>query len=117
MRTLKLNESEYWVTKSIGEVDVVDSDGYYTGEKKIEYDTPYRIKLHLYPASGEIVKRLFGEHIDLDMITSSTTVDLEVGTLLFKDKPIGDYYESYDYELRNISKSLNVYQYGFRGRV
>lgn len=117
MRTLRLNESEYWIVKSEGTQDIVDSDGYFTGEKEVVYSEPQRVNLHLFPANGDIVKRSFGEALDLDMVSSSTSVKLDTGTLLFNIKPISDYDKTYDYEVSKISKSLNVYQYGFKGRL
>lgn len=117
MRTLKLNESDYWVVNAIGTEDVMDSDGYFTGEKKVMYSEPQKIRLHLFPANGDVIRRSFGETLDIDMVSSSTSIVLETGTLLFEDEPVDDFDKTYDYEVSKISKSLNVYQYGFRGRI
>lgn len=118
MRTLELNKSSLWYVKPDGiEVKLKDEDGYYTGEIEIQYEEPSEIRLHLYPASGEIKEQTFGLSVDIDMITSSTDVVLEKNGLIFINEPTDNYDVTYDYKVGSILKSLNSYQYGLKGRM
>lgn len=116
MRTLELNKTKLWYVSNTGvEVDVVDEDGYFTGELEIQYDSPKEISLHLYPASGKILEESFGLSADLDFIASST-IKLKVGTMLFKEIPSGDLDNNYFLKINKILPSLNLYSYGLKGR-
>lgn len=116
MRTLELNKSTLWYANPNGEqVEIIDDNGYHTGEVEIQFNPPIIVKLHIYPASGEVKERTFGTMVDIDMITSTTDVILEENGLLFKEKPIDNYDITYDYKVTKILKSLNSYQYGLKG--
>lgn len=118
MRTLELNKSNLWYVKPDGiEVDLKDEDGYYTGEVGIEYEKPIKIRLHLYPATGEIKEETFGLSSNVEMISSSTNVRLDKNGLVFNKKPIDNYDTTYDYKVSEILESLNSFTYGLKGRV
>ena len=114
MRTLKLNQTKLWYVEALGEVDVVDSEGNYTGEKDITYTAPKVIHLHLYPASGDIIDKSFGRDVELDMVTNSN-VELNQTSLFFLDEPVDNFANTYTYKITAINKSLNTYQYGLKG--
>lgn len=117
MRTLELNKTTLWIVDTTGEYeDVLDEDGNYTGEKEIQYSIPSMVRLHLYPATGDVVSKSFGKDLDLDMITSSTNVELDKNTLVFLKEPVGNYDTTYDYSVDKILRSLNVFTYGLKGR-
>lgn len=116
MRTLSKNQIRLWVVTPLGEQDVVDEDGYFTGEVEIAYSIPKEIRLPLYPASGEVVNKSFGKDVDLDMIATSNEI-LNRFDLLFYDEPTENYDTTYDYSVSKILKSLNSYTYGLKGRV
>lgn len=117
MRTLELNKTNLWYVNpnESEEIDVIDEDGHFTGEKTKVYGLPKKIRLHLYPATGDILEREFGKNIDVDMVTTSNEV-LEKDTLIYYEFPNGDYNTTYDFKISHILKSLNSYQYGLRGR-
>lgn len=117
MRTLEINKIDIWYVNPSEKVDVIDDDGYFTGETNIIFGEPKSTRLMLYPASGDIVERLFGTDTSIDMIATSTNLVLEEGTLLFLSEPIDNFEETYDYKLSKILKSLNNYQYGLKGRI
>lgn len=116
MRTLELNKTTLWYVEANGVEDILDSDGYDTGEIRTLYTEPKQIHLHLYPATSKFMRETFGEHHDVDIVTT-TTEELDKSTLLFTEKPTGDFATTYDYRLDGISKSLNYTQYGFKGGV
>lgn len=116
MRTLELNKTKLWHVEAMGEVDVLDEEGYNTGEKQIQYTAPRLIRLHLYPAGGDIVDKVFGKEIELDMVTNSDE-RLNQSSLLFLEKPESNFDTTYTYVISAIAKSLNTYQYGLKGRL
>lgn len=115
MRTLELNKTTLWYVESMGEHEIKDENGHYTGEIDTVYTEPKQIRLHLYPASGEIKSEAFGSNANVDMITTTEEV-LSETTLLFTEKPTGNYSTTYTYRINEISKSLNSNRYGLKGR-
>lgn len=116
MRTLKRNQVQLWIVTPMGEQDVVDEDGYFTGEVQLQYTTPRKISLPLYPASGDIKDRVFGTDVDINMVSVSN-IELKENDLIFYDEPIGDYDVTYDYSISIILPSLNVFNYGLKRRM
>lgn len=117
MRTLELNKTTMWVVSCLGMEDIYDENGYYTGEQELTYSEPKKIRINLYPATGEVLTRQFGSNVDVDMVSSSTNVVLDKDDLLFYKKPINNYDSEYDFRVTSIMKSLNHYQYGFGGNI
>lgn len=114
MRTLELNKTKLWYVEKIGEIEVKDEDGYYTGEVEPEYSEPKSIRLHLYPASGKILQDTFGISTELDFITSTNT-KLNRDVLLFDEKPTPGNFDKYNYHIDSVLISLNTYTYGLKG--
>lgn len=143
---LELNQSQLWYVNKIGEIEVVDEEGFFTGELETVFSKPTPIDLHLYPANGKVLESTFGLNSQVDFVTGSN-VRLEPNTLLFYESPlitnmityskinnlnwellgedtwgylledIEDNYEDiYDFKIDRILKSLNIYQYGLKGR-
>lgn len=117
MRSLNLNKTSLWRVDINSKTEIKDDDGYFTGDYVIEYSTPTKIALHLYPSNSEITKKLFGIDDSFDMIANSNEIVLNQDTLLFLSEPSDNYDSTYDYSVSSISKSLNSYNYGLRGRV
>lgn len=114
MRTLNKNKTKLWYVEPAGMVDVLDSDGFKTGEKKSVFGLPTIVYLQLSPSNGDIVEQIFGKESSLDMISVSTDVVLSKFGLLFLTEPINKYDTTYDYKVVEIKKSLNSYNYGLR---
>lgn len=112
MRLLELNRTKLWYVNKIGEVEVKDDNGHYTGELITEYSEPAIIELHLYPASGKVLQETFGLSANLDFITHSK-IKLDENTLLFLEEP--NNVEEYDLTIDNILPSLNIFHYGLKG--
>lgn len=112
MRTLELNKQKLWVVDVTGDTDVVDSDGFYTGEFEETYTYPYEIYVNLYPYNSKVHGEVFGISEKLDMIAIGDGVELKYNSLLFLEEPSGDYDINYTYKVNKIAKSLNVIQYG-----
>lgn len=116
MRTLDKNKTKLWVVNSSGTTEMIDSDGFYTGEVVKSYGVPSTIYLHLYPSGGEITEKLFGKDSSFDMLAVSNNVILTKDSLLFLDEPLSNYDITYDYRVSEILKSLNTYNYGLKKR-
>ena len=117
MRTLERNKTTLWYVNPSDAtmIDVIDEDGYFTGEKEMVYGVPKEIRLHLYPATGDIVERVFGKNVDIDMVTTSNEI-LSQDSMIFYKLPLGNFDTTFDFKIKFILKSLNSYQYGLKGR-
>lgn len=117
MRTLELNKYDLWVVESLGLEELIDDNGYFTGEMVESYSEPRKIRMALYPATGEVIQSQFGQHVDVDMVSSTVDIVLNENSLLFLEEPMGDYTNTYDYKVSSVQKSLNHYQYGLKGGI
>lgn len=116
MRTLELNKTDVWYVNFNEEERVYDDEGYFTGEYRSTYSEPIKIRLNLHSGTSSIKEEMFGVDNDVDIVCSSELSVLDKNTLLFMEKPDGNYNETYDYKVTEKFKSLNHYNYGFRGR-
>ena len=116
MRTLDRNKTMLWYVECIGVEDVVDEEGYFTGEKRKVYGEPVRFGIHLYPADGMIMEQLFGRDADFSKLAISETL-LSKDALLFLNTPVEPYEENYDYMVERNKRSMNHNNYGLRSRV
>lgn len=117
MRTLNLNKTDIWYVDFLGEQRVTDEDGYFTGEYEDTYSEPTKIQLNIHSGSSSVKEELFGKDNQLDIVCSTPIGDLEKNTLIFLEEPSGNYDETYDFKVVKKFKSLNHYNYGFRGRL
>lgn len=118
MRNLNRNKFKFWVTTPIGYEEIIDEDGFKTGEYEKTYSELKEIKIATYPSDGAITSRLFGKDYSCDFIAVSNNVELSKDTLLFKVKPESTSdYDKYDYRVDNISASLNSFSYGLKARI
>lgn len=117
MRTLEVNKSKLWLVNSTGSATLLDSDGFDTGEKTMTYSTPVIIYLNIYPSGGTVSEQIFGKDASLDMIAVSNDVILTKDSLLYLTLPTTKFGTTYDYQVSNIKKSINTYNYGLRNRT
>ncbi len=116
MRTLSLNKRPVWQVEYMGERELKDDYGLYTGEIEKIYSEPSQIRLNLYTGNSEIIQDIFGTINNIDIICSDETIELKKGTKLFYTKPTEDtnLETEFDLEVTAISESLNHWNYGFR---
>jgi len=119
MRTLERNKTKLWYVAYTGEADVVDDDGFKTGEVTKTYSSPSAVYISLYPSSGLIVEQLFGKDASYDMIavTSQNERILNKEDLLFLSEPLSNYDTTYDFRVDRVLTSLNGSSYGLRRRT
>lgn len=119
MRTLNLNKRPVWHLEYIGEEQILDDDGLFTGEYKKKYSRPKYIKLNLYTTTSEIIEQIFGTTNNINIICSDESVELKKGSKIFYERPNRhtDVESEFDLEVTAVSKSLNHWSYGFKGVV
>lgn len=107
MRTLELNKTNLWYVERLEDVEVVDEDGHFTGELETSYSEPKPIRLHLYPANGDVLEQSFGLHADLDFVTS-TSIALNIGTLILRDNMVEykSWMDSHNLTWKDMSEHL-----------
>lgn len=111
MKLLQRNLKEIAFCNYFGESVVRDVNGYETGEKKLIYTDPMRVKCNVSAEKGQAQLEVFG---NLDSYDRVLILDQDYGidenTIMFidkkpefdnKGKPI------HDYVVRRVAKSLN----------
>ncbi len=93
-----------------------DDDGYETGETKVIYKRPVKMKCSVSPATGYAQVNMFGnlESYDKVLITDDVSCPIDENTVLFIDKrPEFDSEGTpiFDYVVRRVAKSLNSISY------
>lgn len=116
MRLLKRNLTKLYVA-NYGLEEQIDADGNYTGVFLPTEFTVKEVNLSLYTSNGEIIKEMFGDVHDINLVAISSTDCLSVDSRLYKTKPTLEYYDYYDYTVTAIAPSLNHVLYGLKGRI
>lgn len=118
MRTLELNKTKVWIIEPLDRVELLDSDGFKTGEYTMGYAIPKEVNLALYPSNGAIVEQIFGKDASYDMMAVSNDIVLTTDSLVFLTSPPDvNIYNTYNYRVSAIKHSLNTYNYGLRMRT
>jgi len=114
MRNLNKNKTELIALNYVGKVEVVDSQGYKTGEYSIVYGDELYFKAHISGAKGNSNVEIFGTDIAYDktIIVDRNLFDklgLNENSVFFVDKKPVYQGETplYDYKVARISKTLN----------
>ena len=92
--------------------EVVDSQGYGIGEKRIVYDEPVQMEANISAATGQSQVEQFGNFITYDkvIVTDDMSCPIDENTVLFVDKPLefdDDNNPLYDYTVKRVARSLN----------
>ena len=119
MITLKRNRTWFWYSLYQGVTDVVDSDGFYTGEQKVSYAEPVQMKdANISPSNGTDQSEMFGVLTDYDkvIITHDMNCPITENSVLFVDvvPTMVDGVPKYDYIVKKVAKSKNVIAYAIR---
>lgn len=117
MRTLDRNKTIIWIVNPISRTTIFDNDGFDTGETTVNFGTPIKVNITLYPSSGAIVEKIFGKDASFDLIALSNDVVMTEDSLIFLSEPVSTYDKTYEYKVSSIKKSINTYNYGLRQRT
>lgn len=114
MRCLMKNKQKFYYALFNSKTEVVDDDGYFTGEYKLQYGKPLTAKANISAAKGETTMRQFGEDIPYDKIVvmdnPSTLID-EYAILWIDSLPVlkrdGTTDTPHDYVVKQVARSIN----------
>jgi hypothetical protein len=114
MRNLIKNKTKMFVLNYKGETDVVDDDGYLTGEKTITYSKPITFDAHKSSARGSSQVEMFGTDIAYDItivisksefnklqITENSVFFIDTIPQYDGDTPL------YDHRVSRIAETIN----------
>lgn len=122
MRTLKRNKTPIWYAMYLGEEELKDSDGNYTGERVAQYSEPVMMMANVSPATGQSYAETFGYLKDYDRVIATDWMEcpIDENTVLWYDNeptetPVENGYpgettrssKGFNYIVRRVSKSLN----------
>lgn len=125
MKALKRNKRPFWYAVYTGVEDVIDSQGRFTGEKRISYDAPQKAYGNISASSGStinratanVVQRPYGETVDYDRVIVMDDLDLVINeaSVVWIDPPEepelnkdGTFNVPYEYIVTRIARTLNV---------
>lgn len=113
MKLQKRNLVEIWYALYQGESDVLDSDGYETGQKEIIYSSPVSIHCSVSAATGQNQIETFGnlESYDKVIVTDDISCPIDENSILFIDNQPDNNGKNFDYVVKRIAKSLNFIAY------
>lgn len=119
MKTLLRNQTPFYYAPYMGEVLLVDGDGYETGERSPQYGNPVLYHANVSSATGETTAQQFGgdESYDKVIVTENTALPIDEYTLLWIDtlpvlKEDGTTDTPHDYVVQKVAKSLNSVSFG-----
>lgn len=106
MLTLDRNKQSVWYALYLGVTDVVDSNGYKTGEKTKSYATPVEMRCNVSASRGSAITEGFGVNEDYDrtIVTHDMTCPISETTRLWVDASLS---EPHDYRVVRVAKSIN----------
>ena len=114
MRNLEINKKTFYALNYLGNQDVVDDEGNLTGEKKIAYTRPFKVRANISGAKGSSQAEIFGTDIHYDKTFTLTTTELSrlkitENTVLFvgKKPEYKDGQPLYNYRIKKIADDIN----------
>lgn len=120
MRCMRQNKRKFWYSLYLGNADVVDENGFFTGEKRPSYTEPIEFKANISAArsssTGSVEASMFGSDIQYDKVIMIDDPDFEINedTILCIDKPLefdNDGKMVNDYIVTKAARSLNSVTY------
>lgn len=111
MRIMERNKTTFYYCLYKGETQNVDSDGYETGEKTVNYGEPVKMRANISPATGSAQVEQFGNLASYDrvIVTDDTNCPIDENAVLFLDTEptFKDGAPVYNYTVWRVAKSLN----------
>lgn len=105
MRTMLINEKTFYYALYQGN-QLVEEDGYYTGERAVTYSEPVAVKANISAARGEAYVDQFGANVEYDkVIVTCKDLPIDENSVLWID---ADPSEPYDYIVKKVARSINV---------
>ncbi|WP_310604875.1 hypothetical protein [Anaerosporobacter sp.] len=121
IRSLERNKQKIYYALYLDDVEEMDEEGNYTGEKITGYSNPIDFKINSSASRGEASTEQFGISLDYDKVLCScdTILPIDETTVLWVDiKPVldenGATKTKHDYIVKKVAKSLNSVQYAIK---
>jgi len=111
-RLLKRNKRDFWYRNYLGNEPIRNENNLETGEHRIAYSDPVRIKANISAAKGEAEAEVFGSELQYDKSITLTNVPFTENCVLYVDRmPVieddGSTKTPFDYTVTLIGKTLN----------
>ena len=121
MKALARNKQTFYYALPTGSLtDVLDSDGFYTGEQTPAYGSPVEAQMNISPATGRTVLEWFGvnETYDKVLVTDDINCPINETSILWVDiTPTiveGATETPHDYIVARVARSLNSVVIGIK---
>lgn len=123
MRNLKRNQQKLYYSLYKDKVQIIDDDGYETGDYKTGYDNPVLFYANISAARGSSDADMFGINLSYEKTICTCDMDLQItdGTLIWDSKPrlksdgaVDE--ESADYVVVKVARSINSISYAVKQR-
>lgn len=120
MRDLIKNKQKIYYALYNSKTNILDSNGFKTGEFTLGYGTPTPLYINISPGKGQSDYELFGANISYDhiMTTTDLTCPIAENTIVWFDKTPYDSHNHitpHNYIVVKKAKSLNSITYALRG--
>ena len=109
MRTLQRNRREIWYALYSGVTDVVDDDGYKTGETDVTYETPVKTFMNVSGGRGVAEAQFFGIENPFTRVavTDDMTTAFNTDTVFWFEKTPGEDMDDYNYVCTGVVTTIN----------
>ena len=114
MRGMVRNKSKFYYASYIGESEIIDENGFNSGEYEVLYTNPIEYKGNISAAQGEMQSRQFGESESYDkvIVLDDRDASIDEHSILWVDNlphlnTNGSTDTPHDYVVKRIAKSLN----------
>lgn len=119
MRCLERNKTEFYYSLLQGKEPLKDENGYDTGEYKLVFTLPIKMRASVSSSKGEAQVEQFGNALNYDkvIITDDIACPLDEHSVLCIDcKPDydGEGNLIYDYIVKKVARSINSISYAVR---
>ncbi len=104
------NTQPIYYAQRLGKQPIFDSQGYETGEYTVSYDTPVLLNANVVDKTSKIAKEYFGEQLDYNcviLVEKHCPIKEDTAIWIDTDSPIEDSSIEYNYQVKDISKSIH----------
>lgn len=114
MRCMVRNKTKFYYASYIGKTEIIDENGFDTGEYEILYTNPLKYYGNISAAQGEMQSRQFGESESYDKVIVLDDRDAPINehSILWVDtlphlNSDGSTNTPHDYVVKKVARSLN----------
>lgn len=113
MKALARNKQAIHYALYLGKTEILDDDGYFTGEYVNSYAEPVELKINVSPARGTSDIEMFGIEMQYSkvMVTSDMSCPINEYSKLWIGVPITS---PYNYVVERVARGLNSISYAIK---